>query len=672
MAVLLVLVFHLWPRSLPGGFVGVDVFFAISGFLITSHLLREVDRTGRVSLPRFWARRARRLLPASLAVLALSTIATVVVVPLTEWEQFLGDIQASTTYVQNWHLADAAVDYFAADNAPSPVQHYWSLSVEEQFYLAWPVLILGATVVVASRRIGLQRPAIAAVLGAVTAASLTYALVHTEGNPEAAYFSTPARAWEFGAGGLLALAPAGAASGARLRVLLSWLGLGAILLAASTYSEATPFPGHAALLPVAGALAVMRAGTPIRRWSPKPLLELRPVQFVGDVSYGVYLWHWPLIILAPYALTGGADTSIRAVIFMFSILAAWLMKVLVEDPVRTGRFLTRRPPQWTFCFSAAGMAAVLAFIASATSHVQRVTRDAEARTNAVLAATPACFGAASRDPSRPCSNPKLRRMVVPSPLEASKLPNAPCERTRDIVTVCAFGATRDRGEGAIALIGDSHATHWRGAVGFVARRRGWRGLSVTHSSCPLSRALRDLSEPSRSSCIRWKRDVFRWLARRPDVHTVFVTGLAGGEAVVPSGGRDAFQTAVAGYIAAWRDVPPTVKRMVVLRDTPKAGGDTPACVERARARGLPAGEACALPRRQVLDPDPMAVAVGRAHMPRVRMIDMTPFFCGARSCLPVVGGALVHKDPTHLTTTFARTLGPPLDRAVERVLDGTP
>src|SRR3954454_1104661 len=170
-AVALVVGWHLWPDAVPGGFVGVDVFFVISGFLITTLLLRELRETGRVSLRGFWAQRARRILPAALTVIAACAGATALVVPVTDWAQFFGDLRASALYVQNWHLAARAVDYFAASDGPSPVQHFWSLAVEEQFYLVWPLVIVAAA---RTRR----RWALPAALLAITAASLAYGIVH--------------------------------------------------------------------------------------------------------------------------------------------------------------------------------------------------------------------------------------------------------------------------------------------------------------------------------------------------------------------------------------------------------------------------------------------------------------------------------------------------------------
>ena len=294
-AVLLVVVAHLWPSALPGGYVGVDVFFAISGFLITSLLLREIDRTGGLSLSDFWARRARRILPAALVTLLFCAIATILFVPLTYWQQFLAELRASTAYVQNWQLADSAVDYFAADNGPSPVQHFWSLSAEEQFYVVWPLLLLLAVGLTRGRAARVRRRAIVVTIGALTVASLAYSLHHTAANPAAAYFITPTRAWEFGVGGLLAMLPHVERPAGVKWAVLSWVGLAGIGVAAAFFSPDTPFPGYAALLPVLGALAVIAAGAPTGRWAPTRGLELPPVQYLGNVSYSVYLWHWPLL-----------------------------------------------------------------------------------------------------------------------------------------------------------------------------------------------------------------------------------------------------------------------------------------------------------------------------------------------------------------------------------------
>ncbi len=640
-AVALVLVYHWWPSSLSGGFVGVDVFFAISGYLITAHLLREVDATGRLSLLGFWARRARRILPAALVVLLFCTLATLAFVARLHWEEFFQGIRASTLYVENWHLARVAVDYLAADNAPTPVQHFWSLSAEEQFYLVWPVLILAGAAI--------GRRAIAVVLWAVTLASLAWSVHLTAADPAVAYFVTPTRAWEFGAGGLLALA----AAPARSRPAVSWAGLAAIAVAAVAYSSATPFPGVAALLPVLGTLAVIWAAAPAA-----PLTQ-RPVQLLGDISYSVYLWHWPLLVLAPIVLARATTTPERLLLLALTIGLGWVTKVAVEDPVRRGSFLVGRRPAWTFATMAAGSAVVLGLALSGQSEVRRTIAEARDDSSRILRRPPSCFGAAARDPRRHCPDGKLRLTVVPTPIEARDSSNAPCTRVErtGLLNVCAFGARQARSRSTIALIGDSHASHWRAAVDVAAEARRWRGLSIAHTDCPLSTAVREIPEPRRSECVRWNREVLAWLERHPEVGTIFVSqSVAGSVEVAP--GMSEFDTQVEGYREAWRRVPRSVERIVVLRDTPRAlpEGATLECVEEAMRERRDAGRACALPRSRALARDPAAVAA-RLEAPRVRTVDLTSFFCDARRCFAVVGGALVHRDVSHMTTVFGTTLG---------------
>jgi peptidoglycan/LPS O-acetylase OafA/YrhL len=612
-----------------------------------------------VSLPAFWARRARRILPAALTVLLACVIGTVVLVPPSHWEQFLGEVRASTAYVQNWQLASDAVDYLGASNATSPVQHFWSLSAEEQFYLVWPVLLLAAAVAARGRR-----SALAVAMGTITVASLAYSIHETAVNPAAAYFVTPTRAWEFGAGGLLALARTSDGVAAPLRAVVSWAGLAAIGLTAALYSETTPFPGYAALLPALGTLAVIWAGAPALRWAPTPALSLPPVQAIGDVSYSIYLWHLPLIVLAPFAL--GGDAPDRIATLMLILIAAFLTKLLVEDPVRHGRLLARRDPRWTFAAVAAATAFVLGVTGNASSELKAQLAREQIATDAALANRPTCFGASARDPRHPCVNPKLRLSVAPTPLAARDRPNAPCELqpTRGLIQECLFGVPRRRASGVIALIGDSHASHWRAALAVVAKARNWHGVSIARSGCPLTAARKDLrSDQDEVGCVRWNRQVLAWLRSHPEVSAVFVSQITGSNWHSPSGNQ--FATAAAGYARAWRAAPRSVKRIVVIRDTPASATETHACVERAMARERPAGPACALPRRDALIPDPAAVAATRRGVSRARLVDLTRFICGRTQCFPVVGGALVYKDQHHLTSVFATTLGPYLLRAVD-------
>jgi hypothetical protein len=267
------------------------------------------------------------------------------------------------------------------------------------------------------------------------------------------------------------------------------------------------------------------------------------------------------------------------------------------------------------------------------------------------AALPRCWGAASRDHVRPCHNERLDRTVKPTPARALRMPNAPCAiPSRSFPLVCEFGAPENTAHRRVALIGDSHAVHWRAALNPIARVRGWAGFSLSRNGCPLSTATPILRDPLTPECLRWRGAVHQWLLEHPGVDTIFVSQH---RAHVKGG----FRAEIAGYLAAWRAVPRSVKRIVVIRDTPVRPGGTRGCVKRAIARRASAGQVCAVPRRAALRPDPAADAARRAGG-RVSLIDMTRYFCDGRRCYPVVGGVLTHKDEGHITAAFGRSLAP--------------
>jgi len=280
---------------------------------------------------------------------------------------------------------------------------------------------------------------------------------------------------------------------------------------------------------------------------------------------------------------------------------------------------------------------------------------------------PDCFGAAALDPLKPCVNPALKLSVVPSPLTARTQKNPPCLAMHPFVgkDICEFGHPTAGSTGAIAVIGDSHASVWRVALETAAVEHGWHGLRFGHASCPMSLATRRIREPDRSHCDRWRRAVLRWLKDHPEVNTVFVAQLSGGSGVVTRKGQDPFEAEVKGYLDAWKAMPASVTRIYVIRDNPKTDSRTPRCVEDALKTRVQPGPACAVPKREVLDRDAAAVAARRLSSPRVRELDMTRFFCGTATCEPVIGGVLVYKDATHLTGLYARTLGPYLARMID-------
>jgi hypothetical protein len=279
---------------------------------------------------------------------------------------------------------------------------------------------------------------------------------------------------------------------------------------------------------------------------------------------------------------------------------------------------------------------------------------------------PPCFGAAARDPAHPCNNPKLKLAVVPTPSEAQIMPNTPCTPIEAAITVCRFGAPAATAVGTIALVGDSHAWHWRGAVDVIARALHWQGLSSTQSSCPLTEGLTVQPEPKRAECTRWNRGVLQWFAQHNEISTVFTSDAP--RSVARSRGQSPLAAEVAGITSAWNALPATVKHIVVIRDIPDVYVDTLPCVEQAIAKREDAGLVCAVPRSAALHQDPTVVAAERLRSPRVQVVDLTHFFCDSRLCYPVVGGALVYRDNHHLTSVFAKTLGPFLLQYVDQLV----
>src|SRR6201996_6274246 len=345
LAVGMVVIYHLYPSLLTGGFAGVDVFFVISGFLITGHLLRENHKTGKVALLDFWGRRAKRLVPAAGPVLTVTWVDSRLLLPATRLADTASQIRASALYFQNWQLAANAVNYLKSDSAASPVQHFWSLSVEEQFYLGWPLLfLLAALAALTARRTGRRRARghhVALLLAAaVVAGSLWYSVYYTHANPAGAHFVTTTRIWELGLGGLLALLPAGLSRRIGRLGLLGWAGLGLVIASAFVLSGTNAFPGYLALLPAGGTAALILGGSAAGRFGPHRLTSARPMVFIGGISYSLYLWHWPLIVC--YTARGGRAVGPVSglAIVAAAVTLSWLTKVWVEDKVRTASLLS--------------------------------------------------------------------------------------------------------------------------------------------------------------------------------------------------------------------------------------------------------------------------------------------------------------------------------------------
>ena len=324
--------------------------------------------------------------------------------------------------------------------------------------------------------------------------------------------------------------------------------------------------------------------------------------------------------------------------------------------------------------AAGAVAATAAAAASTTSGVDASARVAASQAQAQAEPPPSedprtkrCFGAASRDPERPCHNRALRYTVVPTPEEASQQKHYPCtplERQQELFA-CAFGAPERESVKTIALIGDSHAGHWRAALDHVAAQRRWYAISLTQTGCPMTTRIPILQGELRENCRRWNEQLIPWLERNPDVSEIYVSQHGG--KVATERGEDQAEAQIEGFIGAFERLPPTVKRVVVIRGSAWSAGTVPKCIEKALAERRRADRRCALPRKRSLKRDTQAEAARRMKSKKVKLVNLTPFFCGREKCFPVVGGALVHKDGGHLTQVFSATLGPYLGRAVDRL-----
>lgn len=673
LAVALVVAFHMWPERLSGGYIGVDLFFVISGFLITSHLVKQVERDGTVKLATFWARRVRRLLPAAFTVLGASLIAAFVFLPKSLLQQTLYEIGASALYVQNWVLAASSVDYLGADNNPTMAQHFWSLSVEEQFYVAWPLLIVGAVWLAAkvNRLAATKRTAIAAVLGAVFVLSLAFSILETARSQPSAYFITPTRAWEFAAGGLIGFLPAWSAIKLRgkrwIGPLVGWASLGAIAFSAVRFDAATQFPGWKALIPVLAVAALIYLGAEQSRSMPGHVARFKPIQFLGDVSYSVYLWHWPLIVIFPYVFDTELTLGSKVCIVVVSVVLAALTKKFIEDPARssTGPFRSNRR---AYGFMAAGIVAIIAVSGVTHFRVAQENAEFESLVASAVAGNAPCFGAAALADPEHCSDPfAITNTVDPAFTAADGYTGEgtamsdPCLQADmapgKTVRQCQYGNIADPTL-TIALVGDSHAEHLLEAFIAASEQRGWRLVPFLKPGCS---GLEDDSYASNprqgetvevaKSCVEWGAAVRAELADRDDIDAVVFSNRAQGKhATAPS------------VATLWAGIEASGTAVIAVRDAPGLpwGTKGPECVETAGT-----DDPCAWTPPD--EPDFMEITAAETGTP---LIDLRQYVCTGSTCHAVVGGTIVYIDDNHLSRTFAKTLIPYIGERLDAILSG--
>lgn len=650
-AVLLVVIYHVWPEWVPGGFVGVDVFFVISGFLITSHLRRELERSGSISLKVFYARRIRRLLPASSVVLVFVAGATVLLMPRFRWFEVATDITASTFYVQNWRLLIQSVDYLGAEEAAGPLQHFWSLAIEEQYYIVWPLILL-AVAAVCPRRMFRYSVILVAVL--VIGVSLYLSILVTRSDQSIAYFATYTRAWELAIGSLLAFLNWKSRS-RPVAAFAGFTGLAMILLSAFMFSASTAFPGYFALLPTLGTALALWAGD--SNLLHEKMLSLSPLKFLGDISYSLYLWHWPIIVFAGSMLPDGHDVAGGLLIVAVSVVLSWLSKRYVED-----RF--RGPVQG---LSASGVllshfwqrsAGALAFACMGGSLLTSIGIYAWVATKQQLpgglANSEAFPGAAAIVQGQVDFHWTPGSLVIPVPeLARDDLPSSygnKCHQSARHVKPRGCDIGTEDGNPVVVLVGDSHAANWIPAFEVLGREKNWRVVSYTKSACSLT--LQDITIRGKpySECTQWSRATLDEISKLKA--SLVVLGRSRGARLYAAESREVSDAQTTQMLVEIiRELRGGGARVAVMRDTPRMPFDPLLCFED--------GEKCWADRGTVMaGEDPLITAA--AIDGEARIIDMTDGLCIDDSCPVVIGEVLVWRDWHHITASYSKTLAPML------------
>lgn len=657
-AIAAVIVYHFWPGRLPGGYLGVDVFFVISGFLITSHLLAELESTGRVSFGAFYSRRARRILPAALLVLAACLALTLALGSVLEWQASIGQIMASTLFVQNWWLAIAAVDYLGATADPTLVQHYWSLSVEEQFYLLWPAVLLGLYVVARRASAAPKRTVIVGGLAVIAVLSFASWMLLAATDPAVGFFHTAARAWQFAAGGLLAAVGTARTLRPGLRVGLGMLGWALIALSTLLTSGDALVTAAVALLPVVGAALVIAAGVPQSPSWWGRVLSLPPIRVLAEISFAAYLWHWPVLLVAEQLAREPLSTPVRLGLVALTLVLAWATTRWVENPVRFGSAMRAARPRTVLVASGAAIALVVTPAISALTAFERVvavTVPAAAPTPADSAATERlCVGAEALDSNADCVDGPYSTLV-PNPLDAtgpvSVLHDMGCaNRLREPgFLFCEFGDTSSTID--VALIGDSKAMKMFPAMERLAIENGWRLVVYAKGAC----AYRLPDAPTDdATCTEFRERLTAELDRAGAWDLVVTTAATLRGPVT--------EDEVAAVRAAWAPLRDNGVPIAVIRDNPWVGNDAAQCV----LDNLDDLSACDLDRESALRRDVQVVAA--RGLDDVITIDLSDFYCPNDRCPMAIGGVLVYRDANHVNDEYTRTLAPYIAPRLERLV----
>ncbi|QOT16466.1 acyltransferase family protein [Paenarthrobacter sp. YJN-5] len=668
-AVGVVLLYHAGVSWLPGGFVGVDVFFVISGFLITGGIVRELRRDGSMSIKNFYIRRIARILPAATVAILATLGLTYWLMPATRWVQTGLDGIGSSLYYVNWLFAASSVDYLARDQEPSPFQHFWSLAVEEQFYIFWPALLAFVTWLALKWGFRLQKGLLITV-ALVAVPSLAWSVYYTATNPGGAYFTTATRIWELAIGAAFAIAAGrGFKAPKAVSAVIGWLGLAAIIYAAATYTTALPFPSYTALLPVLGAALIIWSGPTAGNAGPILALGTWPMVKIGELSYSLYLWHWPLVVIGGVVLGGLTETT-GLVIVAMSIVPAWLSLKYVEKPLQTKILEAQTDGSkiasgLMMTLAAAAAAMILAVSVTPPPPPSAVTFTPQQVTG--VKAKP--VGAEALADGAPLEIKDTFSSITPTAVNAKDdvpvvnrngcMLNAESTEAK----VCSFG---DLGSSrVIALVGDSHAAMLVPAFEDWAAKEKIRVDTYTKGACPFVAGEVEYDGQPYAACSQWVDNVTQQiLATSPEAVVSAMSRYR-----IIEGGTLSFEASkqpLAQMISeAMKPLQKVGIKTIMLRDTPRPEVAVPDCV----AKNEKSLTACALPADQVLWKDGPEVRAAD-NDPKIDLIDLSKAFCTAEKCPAIIEGILVYRDNNHLTATYARTLHKHLGEALTPLLAG--
>ncbi len=599
-AILLVVFYHVGLPGFSGGYVGVDVFFVLSGYLITRLLVKEIEENGRLRLANFYARRARRLLPAAALTLLVTVIASYWLLAPVEQRTIPKSAFATAVYTSNIYFARAATDYLARGADTNPFLHTWSLSVEEQFYLLWPLLVLLAL------RFG--RRGLIVTMIATFISTLGLCLWMTHARQPWAFFLSFSRAWEFAAGAISTVL----ARGTRFTQSVRWAGLAATVCAAALLTRQTAFPGIAALLPVAGTAIILHAGDASR--GAGRLLAVPPLRFIGRISYSWYLWHWPTLVIAT-SLLGRLPARWKGACLLFSLSLAWVTYHTVENPIRNSRTLTWRP------LGSLAMAACLIFLGATAVIGWRA-----AIMRAIASPQQARLVRASED----------RPEIYGDGCFAGFYETAPHP--------CTYGEGK-----TVVLWGDSHAAQWFPALRAL---KGWRVVSLLKSACTAADVNYYYPTLGRryTECEEWRTKALETIVNlHPEAVVVvsskaYVPGLVTGAEWQAGNQRTLSKLVSLGA------------RVYLIRDTPTPQFHIPTCLSRQTWNWRLAGSGCGFDRETGQNRAAQRTEEQAASKAGARYIDLTEFVCPKARCEPETDGQVIYDDESYLTATFTRRL----------------